>query len=365
MEQKLVIRDIPVFLWIFGLGFLVAAVFIFLQNPTTTWMPAAFLGLFGILMFVLPSALTITADRYVRTLTLKYGLIIPRSIKTISFDAIQTIHVDSHYSHNSHDGHSSTTYRIELIQRDGTVIPFRSYYSSGSFFMERNARKLREFMGLEESVDQTPMGILRAAPSLAQPHLQRQQEMITGANATIRETNGVKWQLQVIPMGASPVVRWYSQSFSTPGTFLFITQKVQGQPSSFGGTGLMASIGKTLFRQSLSMYGFSGADIPDIETANIFGPLEASLEQNFIAFTDEPYSARQLLNPWVQRPLATWAQRYPLKQIHTGRFSQLSVMFCPTGTYVSVPGTLDQSQVDEISGLGVELVRAISPAPSV
>ncbi|HPH96802.1 MAG TPA: hypothetical protein PKW33_08895 [Anaerolineaceae bacterium] len=363
MEQKLVIRDNPIFLWIFGLGFLAAGVFVFFQKPLETWLPAAFLGLFGVLMTFLPSALTITADRSVRTLTLRYGIIVTRSLKTIPFDAIQTIYVTSHHSHSSRGGHS-TSYRIELVQRDGTVVPFRSYYSSGSFFMERNARKLREFIGLEESVDQTPLGILRAAPSLAQPQLQRQQEMITGANAAIHETNGVKWQLQVIPMGTSPVVRWYSQSFATPGTFLFIAQKVQGQPSGFGGNGLMASIGKTLFRQTLAMYGFSGADLPDIETAAIFGPLEGALEQNFVAFTDEPYSARQLLNPWVQMPLVNWAQRYPLKQIHSGRFSQLSVMFCPTGTYVSVPGTLDQSQVDELAVLGSDLVRAVAPSPS-
>jgi hypothetical protein len=361
-SEKLTFRDFPFGLWLGGLGLFAAAGYFFTRGVSSATYTAYLLGFIGLLLLLLPSTLTIIADKTTRTLTLRYGLLIPRSVKTLSFDEIQTIHVDSQTSrtHSKSGGTSrrTTSYRLQVVKKDGTNLPFRIYYSSDFFLKEQRAKKLRAFIGLAETFDETPLGMLSNVPQIAQPILAQQQAALTGNNDQIRETNGVRWQLQTIALGATPITRWYSQDFKTPGTFLYVTQKVQGQKTLYG-DGFMASIGKTLFKQVFAMYGFSGNDIPDMEQASVFGPLDPALESNFSAYTDEPNSARQLLTPWVQIPLTQWAQKYPLKQLQSGaRFGQISIMFCPTGTYIATLGALQPAQVDELAALGAELIRA-------
>ena len=359
-SERLTFRDFPFGQWLAGLGLIAAAVFYLTRGVGSANYMGYVLGVIGLLLLFLPTALTITADKTTRTLTLRYGLFIPRSVKVLPFDEIRTIHVDSHTTRRHTKGSTRrvTSYRLQVVKQDGAIVPFRNSYSSDFLFNDQRAKKLRAFIGLEEAFDETPMGILSGGPKIAQPVLAQQQAALTGANDQIRETNGVKWQLQTLALGATPVTRWYSQDFNTPGTFLYVTQKVQGQKTLYG-DGFMASLGKTLFRQVFSMFGFSGNDIPDVEQANVYGPLDPALESNFSAFTDEPNSARQLLNPWVQMPLTQWAQKYPLKQVQSrGRFGQISIMYCPTGTYIATLGTLQPDQVDELTALGVELVKA-------
>lgn len=359
-SEKLTLRDFPFGLWLAGLGFLAAAGYFFTRGGSSATNTSYLFGLVALLLLFLPSVLTITADKTTRVLVLRYGLLISRSTKEFSFDEIQTIHVNSRTSFDRTDGsrQRSTSYRLEIIKKDGQSIPFRSYYSGGFFLKEQQAKKLRAFIGLAEGLDETPLGILTNMQKIVQPILEAQQVALTGDNEQIHETDGVKWQLQTIALGGSSVTRWYSQDFSTLDTFLYVTQKVQGQKTLYG-DGFMASIGKTLFRQVLGMYGFSGNDIPDVEQASVYGPLDPVLESSFSAYTDEPDSARQLLNPWVQMPLAQWAQKYPLKQFQTdANFGQISIMFCPTGTYVATLGVLSLEQAEELATLGAELVRA-------
>jgi hypothetical protein len=361
-SERLTFRDFPFGQWIAGLGIIAAAVFFFTRGIGSANYMALLLAVVGFLLLFLPTALTITADKSTSIFTLRYGLFIPRSVKVIPFAEIKTIHVDAQTSrrHTKQGGNSRrvTSYRLHVVKKDGSVIPFRAYYSDDFFVKDQRAKKLRAFIGLEDAFDETPMGILSGGPKIAQPVLARQQEALTGDKDQIHDTNGVKWQLQTLALGATPVTRWYSQDFNTPGTFLYVNQKVQGQKTLYG-DGLMASLGKTIFKQVFSMFGFSGNDIPDVEQANIFGPLDPALESNFSAFTDEPNSAKQLLNPWVQIPLAQWAQKYPLKQAQSkARFGQISIMYCPTGTYIATLGALNPDQVDELAALGAELVKA-------
>jgi hypothetical protein len=363
-QGKLVIRDFPLIMWAIGLGLLAMAAYIFSQNPPeAAILLPAIVAVLGLLALLLPSALTITADKTTHTLTLRYGLILPRSAKTIPFDEIQTIRLVSSVSRFQRS-QTSVTYRLELAKKDGSNIPFRSYYSSGFLLKKRQAEKLRAFIGLEEAFDETPFDTIRAIPQMAQPILERQQEDLTGGSAQVRETDGVKWQLQTIAMGATPVTRWHSQDFKTSGSFLYLAQKPQGQRTDSTGVvaslakGIADSLGETLFKQAVAMYGFTTADMPDIRQAEAFEPLAPPLEAHFTATTDEPTLAQQLLSQ-VQAPLAQWAQKYPLKRLHTGRFQQLVAAFCPTGVYVATLGTLQQDQVDEIAALGVEMVKAV------
>ncbi len=352
-QDKLTIRDYPLGLWLIGVVLLGITAYLVTKSALPT---AGITGLLGILALFVPTTLTISADRANRTLTLRYGLVIPRSVKQIPFSEINTIRVDSSTTRdNDNPSRKNTSYRLEAVKKDGTKLPFRSYYSGGFFLKQQSAEKLRAFIGLAETLDETPIGILRAAPQIAQPAIEQQQAALTGDNQQIRETNGVHWQLQSTAMGATPVTRWFSPDFKMTGSFLYLAQKMAGQQS---GGGFLASIGKTLFRTSMSLYGFTPDDTPGLDDANTLSPLDASLEPHFTAFTGDPAAARQILNPWVAMPLRSWAERYPLRQLQQGRFGQLIVLFSPNGVYLATLNVLQADQVDELTALGVELVRA-------
>jgi hypothetical protein len=354
-QDKLTIRDFPLALWLTGLGLLGLTVYLVNKSALPT---AGITGFLGLLALMLPAALTISADQSTRTLTLRYGLLIPRSVKKIPFDEIETIWVNSNTTRDhDHPTRRNTSYRLELVKKDGTNLPFRSYFSGDFLLKQRRAEKLRAFIGLAGAVDETPLGILRAAPKMVQPIFERQQEALTGDNQQIRETSGVHWELQSVAMGAAPVTRWFSPDFKMAGSFLYLAQKTAGQQS--GGGGFLASIGKTLFRTSMSLYGFSPTDTPGVDNADSLSPLDASLEPHFTAFTSDPSAARQILNPWVAMPLRNWAERYPLRQIQQGRFGQLIVLYSPNGVYLATLNILQLDQVDELAALGVELVKAL------
>jgi hypothetical protein len=353
-EDKLIIRDIPAGLWVTGIVFLGITLFLITKSAFPT---AAITGVVSLLALFLPAALTITADQTNRTLTLRYGLVIPRSTQEIPFHEINTIRVASYLSHNHKSSkRHQTTYRLELVKTDGTVIPFRSMYSSDFFLKQRRAEKLRTFIGLAAAIDETPIGILRAMPQLIQPVLQKQQEALTGDNQKIRETNSVKWQVQTISMGAAPVTRWLSADFKMPNGFLYLAQKMAGQQAS--GAGFLGPFGKTLFQTSISLYGFGALDTPNLERAGPLSPLDASLEPVFTAFTSDPASAWKILNPRLGLILRAWTDRYPLRQLQYGKFGQLVVLFSPNGVFLATLNTLQPDHLEELAALGVELVKA-------
>jgi hypothetical protein len=353
-QDKLTIRDYPFSLWLMGIVLLGMTVFLLTKSALPT---AGITGFLGLLALLLPTALTVSADKSARILTLRYGLIIPRSVKQIPFDEINAIRVDSSTTRDTdHSTRRNTNYRLELVKKDGTKLPFRSYYSGDFFLKQRRAEKLRAFIGLAETVDETPVGILRAMPQIVQPAFEKQQEALTGDNQQIRETNGVHWELQSVTMGAAPVTRWFSPDCKMDDGFLYLAQKLVGQQSSGGG--FLASIGKTLFRTSISLYGFKPDDTPGLDNADTISPLDASLEPHFTAFTNNPIAARQILNPWTAMPLRSWAERYPMRQLQQGRFGQLIVLYSPSGVYIATLNLLQPDQVDEMAALGVELVKA-------
>jgi hypothetical protein len=176
--------------------------------------------------------------------------------------------------------------------------------------------------------------------------------------AEIHETNGVHWRIQPMytarssdPTGA----RWHSPDFKTPGIFLFVAQKAEGQPSQ----GFLASLGSMFIRQALSLHGFSPEDTPGLEQAVTLAPLEPALERHFMAYTNSPASAPQLLNSRGAAQLADWAGRYPLKQLRRGsRNGQLMTLFGPNGVYLATLNLSQPAQAHELVSLGVELVKS-------
>jgi hypothetical protein len=336
-----VLRDVPVFLWIFGLIFMGVGILIIYEGgpPAIIALIMIALGL-GILLFT--SVLTITADRAIRMLELDSRSIVRHTVIQVPFDEIIGINLERSISRGR--GGSSFVYRLALLRKDGQVVPFRSYSSSGRNRKERWAGQLREVIGIQHS-NRTPPGMLPLELSQA---------------TEIHETNGVKWQIHPMmtqsasaPTGA----RWYSPEFKTPGVFLFLAQKAEGQASG----GFLASLGKMFIRQALSLHGFQPEDTPGLDQALTLDPLDPAIERYFLAYTNSPDGARRLLNSTVVTQLANWAGRYPLKQFQSGsRYCQLMTLFGPNGVYVAAMNLLQPSQAYELISFGVELVKSQS-----
>ncbi len=354
MENEIKFRDFPIVGWLFGLGVLGFGAYQLFLNPSTNWLNGGIGVLIGLAALILNHGLTITADRQTRTLILDYRSLLLHSVKEIPFDDISNIHIQSRTNRESGRSSSSTTYCIQASLKNGEVIPFRSYYSSEFLRKQAIVDGLRKFMDLPETLDASPVGILRAAPKIGAAIAQAQQQALTGASE-MRTIDGVNWQLQPIGIGASPATRWFSPDFKTQGAFLYLAQKVAGQSSG----GFMASLAKTLFKQSMSLYGFSASDTPNLSQADTYASLSPELDTHFTAFTNDPAESRQILNPWMQNPLAAWGERHPLKQFQgSAGFSQIVVLFSPNGVYIATPTTLQPEQLEEITKLGVELVKS-------
>jgi hypothetical protein len=355
MQNTLTFRDIPFVSWLFGFAFLGTGIYFFSsQGFSWIFVGAAAIGLIFLLLLW---GLTITADKQSRVLRLHYwSLYFLHKTREIPFDEIATIRVNSMRS-GTHRGEQTRSFRIEVIRRDNSIVPFRAYYSGGfldSLWKQKMVDRLRAFIGLAEAFDESPVGFMRAIGQIAPLQAAQQQQALTGSNAQEHVTNGVHWQLQSTAFGAMPATRWFSPDFKMRSGFLFLAQKAAGQSSG----GLMAALGNALFQQSISLYGFTPADTPNIAQAAPLSPVPPLIDFNFTAFTNNPAEAREILNPWTQNPLAEWAQRHPLKQFQpSGSISQLVVLFSPNGVYAATLGTLQPDQVTELTDLGVEMVR--------
>jgi hypothetical protein len=357
METEIKFRDYPYVTWLMGIGVLIFGTYQTLTNmSSSTWLNSVAGIVIGLLVLILGYGLTITADKQTRILTLDYRSILLHSVKEIPFDDIAAIRIHSRTEREVGRSSRSTTYCIRAELKNGEAISFRTYYTSEFFRKQKIVDGLRKFMDLPETLDATPAGILRAAPQIGSAIAQAQQQSLTGANAETRTTDGVNWQLQSIGIGAAPATRWFSPDFKTQGGFLFLAQKVAGQDSG----GFMASLSKMLFKQSISLYGFDASDTPNLAQADVFASLSPALATHFMAFTNDQTESRQLLNPWVQNPLADWGTRYPLQQFQGAgtRYTQIIVLFSPNGTYIATPSILQPDQVEEITKLGVELIKA-------
>ena len=167
-------------------------------------------------------------------------------------------------------------------------------------------------------------------------------------------TDGVRWELQHYSFASSPVTRWFSPEVETPDYFVYIAQKQEGQGEQ---KGIMNLFGKSLFKQSLKMYGFDESYTPGLDQAVIHQETDRRLMQDFFIFTSNTREAHRVLNPWVVTPLLAWTDRYPLNS--TGQqFSQMTVLFSPWGLFISVLGSLNARDLEEITSLGVEIVKS-------
>jgi hypothetical protein len=354
-NNKLVIREYPVAFWLIGLVMISIGVFYLFNVNEQVWGAAIWSGI-GLLLLLLSNILTITADRITRTLTIQHSGLLSRKSREVQVAEIAAIQVESSRSTSSSSRSSSPTYRIVVITKGSETIPFTNSFSSGASSKENKARRLREFLGVGGQ-DMSLGGIFKMATGMAQEAFQEKQEALTGSNAEEHITDGVHWNVQTAAFGGSGITRWFSPDLQCPGGFVYLAQKVQGQGAGMGG--LLGGLNKMLYQQTLGLYGFGADDTPGLAGADLLPAFDAGLDSHFGVFTGDPAAARQVLNPWAVAPLVDWGTRYPLKQVQKpGLFGQLVVLFSPRGTYVACMGTLIPEAVEEITNLGVALVKA-------
>ncbi len=350
-SNQLVIREFPTLEWFFGLLLLGIGYYIYQSNPDQLTTPII-VGTVGLFVFILSPILVVKADRSTGLLTIQRVGLLRRYRREIPVSEILAIQLEHSISHSSSSSSRHTpVYRIVVITKDQEVVPFRNSYSSGQWAKEAKAKKLREFLGVGGE-DMSLGGMLRTASGQAVTQFKQEQETITGSQETEQVTDGVRWKLETKATGGTPISRWFSPDFHWDGNFVYLTQKMEGQGSQ---SGLMSMMGKMLFRTSLSLYGFPADLTPGLDSAEILAPLDAQLEPYFMAFTSDPSGARQILNPWVEMPLGAWAEKYPLKQ---GNTNQLAVLFSPQGVYIAMMGLVNPEFLQELTALGVELVKA-------
>ncbi len=355
-NSQLTIREYPFGIWLFGLVTIGFGAYFITQAPRQ-WIIAAISSAVGLVLLLTPTILTMTADRTSGLLTLRYrNLLFLGSKKEIPLSEIAAIQVEMR--HSSSGSSRGSNYRLVLVRKDKQVIPFRSYYSGGAISKQKKAKQLRTFLGVE-GTDQTPLGMLKMGKQMIQERFQEQQESMTGSQDEEHVTNGIHWKVRTVTFGASAITHWFSPDFQCVSGFLFLAQKVEGQKTISGG------LGKMLYQQSIGLYGFNGDDTPGLNAAEVLPSLDPQLDSHFSAFTSDPGAARQILNPWIAAPLADWAMRYPLKQIQKpGLFGQLVILFSPRGVYVASLGTMIPEAVEELTNLGVELIKTQGGSPS-
>lgn len=343
-NNTLTIREYPLGEWGFGLLMLLVAGFTAV-GAGGDWSITLIAGAAGLLFILFGVILVVQADRVGGTLTIRRtALLRKRYVRAIPIDTIAAIQLEATHG-------ASPNYRIVVLTKDNESIPFRLAYSSGTTKKEAKAKQLREFLGV--GGEEITSGATRQARQV----IQEQREALPGPDALMDHvTEGVHWKTQTRTFGGTAVTRWFSPDRQCPGGFVFVAQKVVGQPTAAGG--LLGGINKLLFHETIGIYGFGAEDTPGLDSAMLLAEFDPQLDPHFSVFTSDPHAAQQTL-AWPLTVLVDWATRYPLKQMQPtgGLFGQLIVMICPSGTYIASMGKLIPEALQELTDLGVTLVK--------
>jgi hypothetical protein len=312
------------------------------------WIALAIALGINLLILLLSTVLDVQADRLRGTLSISHRGLLRRSQRQIYFNEIESIQLGT--SVRNDDGRKSRSYRVEIWLNDGSVVPLRTSYSSGRKSKTKTIEALRKIIGVSGAPTSVG-GMIDLVSQVAASQIRVEQEVITGDQADIHETQGVRWQLESLSAGASPITRWLAPDYALPDHFLYLAQKLEGQK----GNKLMQMVSENFMAPSvlLSLYGFDESDTPNIENAETIS-LVGGLNKHFTAYASDERVARPILNAWVTTPLRAWAEKYPLKQ---GSSDQLLVLLGPNGLYLAVSGHIEAERLEELANLGAALAR--------
>lgn len=340
------------------------------DSPRVLWLICGALGIFGLFILIVPGSLvgglagglivlafsaaglmlssenTITLDKNLNRFSLRRRYIWRTTMKVHPLDEVIGFKLDKH-----RDSDGDRVYRITAVLKSGETIPFTSVYTSGRERKRQRVEQLNEWLGqtgLQIEVD--GMGEARHRSGESNPIDAHPSEQ--GG-----ETDGVSWQVKRQHIGNAPLTHWFSPDFKFGDGFLLLAQKPEGMRMPGG---LLGGLGRVFGQRALSYYGFSPEDSPGIEKAVPLEPSEPRLEPYYINLTSNPMAARQALNPWVMPPLVAWAERNPVKQTGTVENQmQMVILFSPNGLYLAGVGVNTPDEIEKLSHLGIELVRAL------
>ncbi len=349
-NQQFTIREYPIALWLTAFALLAGGGYSFYQIPGQ-WVVLAATCVLALLILLLSSVLTVSADKLSGTVTISQFSPLRRQARIIPIQDIASIHVEQ--SSSSED--TSSTYRIVVTLNGGEIIPFRSYYSSGFAAKGEKARKLRDFLGVGGE-DQRQGNISDTFSGMAQQAYRETVALFADSPSEERLVKGARWLVQNVTHHGTSITRIRSDEFKWPG-FLYLAQK--GNNQHFAKSGPFAALMKSLFQQSIGIYGFTPEDTPNREFGETLVSLDPRLDAHFTAFTSDPERAPRLLNLQATTSLVEWAERHPIKMLTAGdKPGQLVILFSPNGLFLGSLGALDDDQINQMAGLGTELIRA-------
>ena len=346
-SSELVIKDKPILLMVITVVTLGVGVYFYLRYPAY-WMVLAITVVTTMVLFSVIPIVEIRADRDSRTLTITRRFPFRVTHQRLAFDDIQAIHLSSSVGYES----SNKIYRIEVMLKNGDVIPIRKVYSSGKTRKEAMAKQISDFTGIE-CFDPATMSPNPNQEAMLREY-QHDQESITGPQGEEQTTDGVRWVFQTLTIGNAPLSHWHSPDVKLDKAFLFMIQKPP-QQNKFLEIKWVKSIGDELVRKSMKVYGFKEDDTPDLSTATLID-LPAELSQHYMGFSDEPDRVRRLVTPWVARPLLDWAVKYPISVENIE--NHLTIHLGPRGLSLRTPGLVNPEYLDDLIAMGVELVKS-------
>ncbi len=361
----LVIKRNPLELWIVSAVFSILGL-IFLFSPGMGAAGLISLGV-GIGVLLIASVNTLTLDKKRNHFSLQRRFIWRTTLEQRRLDELGGFILQQ-----NQDTDGGRTYRVVAILASGEIIPLTSAYTSGREGKRRQAEQLNQW--LEQAGVRSEAGapveadwpggaaafVQPAQPAPADNPRLRQAPGIDPpppATGQSGETDGVSWQIERLPSGSAPITRWFSPDFKFTEGFLLLAQK----PKDMRVAGkLLGGLVRLFGQQALRLYGFGPADTPGLESAAPLEPPEPRLEPHYVSLTSNAFAARQALNPWVIIPLAAWGARSPLQPASRAEDqSQLVILFSPRGVYVAGVGADSPEEIEALSNLGVEIVRAL------
>ena len=338
-------------LWMVGL--VLAGIGLAVMFQPEAWLLGGVFFLGGGLIVVYTPLTSATLERSSGLLTLRNQALIRRTVQEIPLDEIADVKLQS-----TRGSSSGRTYRVAFELRDGSILPFTGYYSSGTAGKQRQVDQLRRFLGFTTpTAGENAVQVSKRNTALF-PQVDSASLRPAYTLAQSGETSGVHWRVEKGASGAFIAMRWISEDFKYPDGFLALAQKLKTSFKLPGG--LLSGLSEALFRLVLAQYGFNPDELPGFERAAPLRLIDLSMEANYAAFAYPPEAQRLLQGAWVVAPLIRWAQVHPLQAVQSAELvTQLVVVFSPQGTAVVMLGADTEEELRDLSDLGIDLVRAL------
>ncbi len=330
-QNEYMLKEYPILRVAIGIGLIAGGFYLFFRLDQ--WFIASIALVLGLLAVLFASVLEIKGNATTRSIIFSRRGLIKNEYRELSFSEILGVGLRG----------NGSTHRIEIRLTDGGVLPFTSYYSSGKSRKEKKAKKLRDFIGVDNA----------SALVGAGAQIRAEQESITGNQDEIHERDGVRWQLKTLARGNSPITRWHALDYSLPNNFLYLIQKAKGQ-GELPAKSLLNPLYEKLFAASLRLIGFTEGDMPNTKNADMLS-LDAPLDEFFSAYGSDPQGVARILNSYAKIALVRWAKAHPCAE---GAVGELAILFSPNGLFLAMPGYVQKDHLADITDLGVELVLA-------